>query len=83
VALYTHKDLSFEERILPQRTGVSRVARPGQIGFTAFAQLRLLQVAAMFTHLGFPAYFRALVFLLAPPAGEAGARLTASAISES
>jgi len=30
-----------------------------QIGFTAYAQLRLPQVAEMFTHLGFPAYFRA------------------------
>jgi hypothetical protein len=30
-----------------------------QIGFTAYAQLRLPQVAAMFTHLGFPGYFRA------------------------
>jgi hypothetical protein len=29
-----------------------------QIGFTAYAQLRLPQVAAMFTHLGYPAYFR-------------------------
>ena len=29
-----------------------------QIGFTAWAQLRLPQVAEMFTHLGFPAYFR-------------------------
>jgi hypothetical protein len=29
-----------------------------QIGFTAFAQLRLPQVAEAFTHLGFPAYFR-------------------------
>jgi hypothetical protein len=29
-----------------------------QMGFTAFAQLRLPQVAEMFTHLGFPAYFR-------------------------
>lgn len=29
-----------------------------QIGFTAFAQLRLPQVAQAFTHLGFPAYFR-------------------------
>ena len=29
-----------------------------QIGFTAWAQLRLPQVADMFTHLGFPAYFR-------------------------
>jgi len=29
-----------------------------QIGFTAYAQLRLPQVAQMFTHLGFPAYFR-------------------------
>jgi hypothetical protein len=29
-----------------------------QMGFTAYAQLRLPQVAAMFTHLGFPAYFR-------------------------
>ena len=29
-----------------------------QIGFTAYAQLRLPQVAGMFTHLGFPDYFR-------------------------
>ncbi len=29
-----------------------------QMGFTAFAQLRLPQVAAEFAHLGFPAYFR-------------------------
>ena len=46
-----------------------------QIGFTAFAQLRLAQVTAAFTHLGFPAYFRTelswakflgIVVLLAP-----------------
>jgi DoxX-like family len=46
-----------------------------QIGFTAYAQLRLPQVAAMFTHLGFPGYFRVelswakllgVVLLLAP-----------------
>src|SRR5689334_21392933 len=46
-----------------------------QIGFTAFAQLRLPQVAEAFTHLGFPAYFRVelswakflgVVLLLAP-----------------
>ena len=29
-----------------------------QSSFTAYAQLRLPQVAEMFTHLGFPAYFR-------------------------
>jgi len=29
-----------------------------QIGFTAYAQLSLPQVAEMFTHLGFPDYFR-------------------------
>ena len=29
-----------------------------QMGFTAYAQLQLPQVAAMFTHLGFPGYFR-------------------------
>jgi hypothetical protein len=29
-----------------------------QIGFTAYAQLKLPQVAAAFTHLGFPGYFR-------------------------
>jgi hypothetical protein len=29
-----------------------------QMGFTAYAQLTLPQVAAMFTHLGFPDYFR-------------------------
>jgi hypothetical protein len=46
-----------------------------QIGFTAYAQLRLPQVAEAFTHLGFPDYFRAelawakllgIVLLLAP-----------------
>src|SRR5262245_50847178 len=46
-----------------------------QIGFTAYAQLALPQVAAMFTHLGFPDYFRVelawakllgVVLLLAP-----------------
>lgn len=29
-----------------------------QMGFTAYAQLRLPQVAVAFTHLGFPGYFR-------------------------
>src|SRR5436305_2981833 len=29
-----------------------------QIGFTAYAQLTLPQVAEAFTHLGFPSYFR-------------------------
>src|SRR5215813_371156 len=29
-----------------------------QMGFTAYAQLSLPQVAGMFTHLGFPDYFR-------------------------
>ena len=29
-----------------------------QMGFTAYAQLRLPQVAEAFNHLGFPAYFR-------------------------
>ena len=46
-----------------------------QIGFTAYAQMVLPQVAEAFTHLGFPAYFRVelswakflgLVLLLAP-----------------
>jgi hypothetical protein len=46
-----------------------------QMGFTAYAQLQLPQVAAAFTHLGFPAYFRVelswakiigIVLLLAP-----------------
>ena len=46
-----------------------------QIGFTAYAQLRLPQVAQAFTHLGFPDYFRVelslakligIVLLLAP-----------------
>ena len=46
-----------------------------QMGFTAYAQLKLPQVAAAFTHLGFPAYFRVelswakflgIVALLAP-----------------
>src|SRR3954451_22013758 len=29
-----------------------------QMGFTAYAQLRIPQVAEAFTHLGFPSYFR-------------------------
>jgi hypothetical protein len=46
-----------------------------QMGFTAYAQLKLPQVAEMFDHLGFPAYFRVqlslaklvgVVLLLAP-----------------
>jgi hypothetical protein len=46
-----------------------------QIGFTAYAQLRLPQVAEAFAHLGFPDYFRVelalaklfgMVLLLAP-----------------
>jgi DoxX-like family len=46
-----------------------------QISFTAYAQLRLPQVAEAFTHLGFPGYFRVelswakflgVVLLLAP-----------------
>ena len=46
-----------------------------QMGFTAYAQLSLPQVAEMFTHLGFPDYFRVelswakflgIVVLLAP-----------------
>src|SRR5215831_5898585 len=46
-----------------------------QIAFTAYAQLRLPQVAAVFAHLGFPTYFRVelslakllgVVLLLAP-----------------
>jgi hypothetical protein len=46
-----------------------------QMGFTAYAQLSLPQVAEMFTHLGFPGYFRVelswakllgIVLLLAP-----------------
>jgi hypothetical protein len=46
-----------------------------QISFTAYAELRLPQVAGAFAHLGFPAYFRAelswakllgVVLLLAP-----------------
>ncbi len=49
-----------------------------QIGFTAYAQLRLPQVAAAFAHLGFPDYFRVelswakflgIVLLLAPVPG--------------
>jgi hypothetical protein len=46
-----------------------------QIGLTAYAQMRLPQVAAAFAHLGFPDYFRleltwakllGVVLLLAP-----------------
>jgi hypothetical protein len=37
---------------------ISTVVFALQMGFTAYAQLRLPQVAASFVHLGFPAYFR-------------------------
>lgn len=37
---------------------ISTVLFALQMGFTAYAQLRLPQVAASFAHLGFPAYFR-------------------------
>src|SRR4051794_34797477 len=50
-----------------------------QMAFTAYAQLKLPQVAQMFTHLGFPGYFRVelswakvlgVIVILAPfPAG--------------
>jgi hypothetical protein len=49
-----------------------------QMAFTAYAQLRLPQVAEAFTHLGFPSYFRVelslakllgLLLLLAPVPG--------------
>lgn len=49
-----------------------------QIAFTAYAQLRLPQVAEAFTHLGFPGYFRVelswakfigVALLLAPVSG--------------
>ncbi|MGO4515854.1 DoxX family protein [Terriglobus sp. 2YAB30_2] len=37
---------------------ISTVIFALQIGFTAYAQLKLPQVAETFTHLGFPGYFR-------------------------
>jgi hypothetical protein len=37
---------------------ISTVLFALQMGFTAYAQLRLPQVAAAFAHLGFPAWFR-------------------------
>jgi hypothetical protein len=37
---------------------ISTVLFALQMGFTAYAQLRLPQVAAAFVHFGFPAYFR-------------------------
>jgi len=37
---------------------ISTVLLALQMGFTAYAQLRLPQVAAAFVHLGFPAWFR-------------------------
>jgi hypothetical protein len=38
--------------------GIATVLFCLQIGFTAYAQLRLPQVAEAFAHLGFPQYFR-------------------------
>jgi len=55
---------------------VSTVLLCLQMGFTAYAQLSLPQVAEAFTHLGFPSYFRvelswakfiAVAVLLIPP----------------
>ena len=37
---------------------ISTVIFALQMGFTAYAQLKLPQVAETFTHLGFPCYFR-------------------------
>jgi len=37
---------------------ISTVIFALQMGFTAYAQLKLPQVAETFTHLGFPGYFR-------------------------
>ena len=64
-----------------------------QIGFTAYAQLRLPQVAEAFTHLGFPDYFRVelawakllgVVLLLAPvPARLKECGLTPASLSPS
>ena len=46
----------------PKSTGIGYWIPTGlfclQMSFTAYAQLRLPQVSEMFTHLGFPAYFR-------------------------
>jgi hypothetical protein len=71
-----HMDLS-----LPRSKGIvigfwiTTVLFCVQIGFTAYAQLRLPQVAEAFAHLGFPDYFRmelawakllGVVLLLAP-----------------
>ena len=65
----------------PHARGVTRVYWAAtallclQLGFTAYAQLTLPQVAEAFAHLGFPAYFRVqlswakllgVVLLLAP-----------------
>jgi hypothetical protein len=56
---------------------ISTVLLALQMGFTAYAQLRLPQVAAAFAHMGFPGYFRvelswaklaAVVVLLVPMA---------------
>ena len=62
-----------------------------QMGFTAYAQLRLPQVAEAFTHLGFPDYFRVelswlelagiIVLLLRQrAAGEEGVTLTSRGV---
>jgi hypothetical protein len=54
-----------------------------QMSFTAYAQLSLPQVAEMFSHLGFPTYFRVelswakllgVILLLAPSAGNPSIR---------
>ena len=62
-------ETSLSKPVLADRTGPRATGRSIaywfftalfclQIGFTAYAQLRLPQVAQMFTHLGFPGYFR-------------------------
>jgi len=59
--LILHRPLVAETTITRARTmayWIVTVLFCLQIGFTAYAQLGLPQVAEMFTHLGFPDYFR-------------------------
>src|SRR5215203_5314245 len=81
VTLERSRALSPTEMSMPRSRAIAIGFRTAtvlfclQIGFTAYAQLRLPQVAEAFTHLGFPAYFRVelawakllgVVLLLAP-----------------
>jgi hypothetical protein len=57
-SLTLEKETSHSSRGIVIGFWIATVLFSLQMGFTAYAQLRLPQVAEAFIHLGFPAYFR-------------------------